>query len=426
MVRTKRVVKIATLSVALLAVAPPAFAAGALDLTFGTNGTTLTSFDTQQQKTVSGVDDQAIQGDGKIVVAGVTAIDEPTPSYDVVVLRYSTDGTLDPTFGTGGAEKIPVGGSASVGGLAIDQKGRILVDGAEGGNGFVIRLTDAGVPDASFGGTGTVFLSPPGHTYTEVRDLLIVGRARPLLVGGSLNSADEDLMLTRLLPSGALDSSFGSSGYSFLTVPGGGSMSGFTSARGPYGTTVVGGWMTPTSGRTSSTLFRFTASGAPDATFSGDGVRPFWVGGPGLAPEPTGIVVRSSGVVVLSNVVPSSGSAVFGLTAFTANGQLDRTFGGGDGKQVYDPTDASDIAHDLALQGDGSLVMVGGSQASALVMRVSASGAPDASFGPGGLVVGAPDPSAYSSASAVSLQGDGKIVTSGGSGKAIFVERFAG
>jgi uncharacterized delta-60 repeat protein len=416
-----RVIPVAAFCAALLALAPQAFASGILDPTFGTNGTVLTTLDH-----FSGADDQLIQGDGKIVVAGVTAPDAPQPTYDVVVLRYSNVGALDPTFGNAGVVRIPLGGSASVGGVAIDQRGRILVDGAVNGSGFVIRLTDVGVPDVSFGGTGTVLLSPPGHTGTGVGDLLIVGRARPLVVGESQNGSHPDLMLVRLLPSGAPDLSFAVNGYAFFSVPGGGSADGYTLAHGPNGTTYVGGSTTPTGGESSPTVFRFTAAGSLDLTFSQDGVRPFWVGGPGLGPIPTGIVVRSGGLAVLSWVVPDSGSSVFALTAFTSSGRFDQTFGGGDGKQVYDPTAGSDAARAVVQESDGSLVMVGGSQGSVLVLRVSASGVPDNAFGPGGLVISHPDPSSdISQANAVSIE-DGKILTSGTTGKAIFLQRFSG
>src|SRR5262245_49687801 len=66
--------------------------AGALDPTFGSGGKVTTDF--------GGVLDQAasvvIQPDGKVVAAGVGGF------VDFALARYNANGTLDPTFGSGG------------------------------------------------------------------------------------------------------------------------------------------------------------------------------------------------------------------------------------------------------------------------------------------------------------------------------------
>jgi len=69
---------------------------GTADTTFGTNGVALWDDDY-----LSFATDVAIQADGKIVVAGMV-LNGDGSAYDVVLLRYNTNGTLDGTFGTGG------------------------------------------------------------------------------------------------------------------------------------------------------------------------------------------------------------------------------------------------------------------------------------------------------------------------------------
>ncbi len=96
---------------------------GTLDPTFGTSGTTTTSF--------SAFDDEAralvIQGDGKLVVAGSAAGD---PSADFVVARFGTDGSLDTTFdGDGKVRTFIREGDDRAYALAVQADGRLVAAG---------------------------------------------------------------------------------------------------------------------------------------------------------------------------------------------------------------------------------------------------------------------------------------------------------
>ena len=65
----------------------------------------------------------AIQPDGKIVVAGGISGDR------ALIARYLRDGRLDPSFGTGGIARQGFALPVSVGGVAIQPDGRILLGG---------------------------------------------------------------------------------------------------------------------------------------------------------------------------------------------------------------------------------------------------------------------------------------------------------
>src|SRR5687767_11486935 len=65
--------------------------AGALDPTFGLGGKVTTDFSLSADSGRS----VAVQGDGKIVVAGLSG-------FDFAVARYNDDGSLDSTFGSHG------------------------------------------------------------------------------------------------------------------------------------------------------------------------------------------------------------------------------------------------------------------------------------------------------------------------------------
>ena len=86
----------------VLATAPAARAApGDLDPTFGGDGVVRTDLTPAEDDGFA----VTIQPDGKIVVAGEMGIGGPNPRFAIV--RYETDGSLDPSFG-GGDGKVSI------------------------------------------------------------------------------------------------------------------------------------------------------------------------------------------------------------------------------------------------------------------------------------------------------------------------------
>jgi len=111
----------------------------------------------------------AVQGDGKIVVAGRTR--RVDSGYDAVVLRYQSNGVLDAGFGTAGVARVSFPGKSMLGRRIVIQP-----DGAIAGNGTLytvagtvgdagfFRLRSNGTLDPGFGigGRTTVTLGPGG------------------------------------------------------------------------------------------------------------------------------------------------------------------------------------------------------------------------------------------------------------------------
>jgi uncharacterized delta-60 repeat protein len=102
---------------------------GDLDTTFAGSGILLTSFGGDVTDGGKRVD---VQPDGKIVLLGRS--DRPGFIYDIVLARFFSDGTVDPTFGQVGQVRTLVGGSFLVadGGLLLQPDGKLLVVGAAG------------------------------------------------------------------------------------------------------------------------------------------------------------------------------------------------------------------------------------------------------------------------------------------------------
>ena len=109
------------------------------------------------------------------------------------------------------------------------------------------------------------------------------------------------------------------------------------------------------------------------------------------------------------------------LTRYNVDGSLDAGFGSG-GKVTELRLRISPA---LALQGDGKIVVAAGGQASlggVAVTRYTPTGAPDTTFGEGGIRI--TSLSTFSAANAVAIQADGRIVAAGVGGSDFVLVRY--
>ena len=99
----------------------------------------------------------AVQPDGKIVVAGLATTGGTTlADGDFALARYNTDGTLDSSFDGDGLVLTDLGTKADVArAVAIRPDGRIVVAGTADGDVALVRYTDDGEVDTTFGDHGT-------------------------------------------------------------------------------------------------------------------------------------------------------------------------------------------------------------------------------------------------------------------------------
>src|SRR5262245_57672973 len=108
--------------------------------------------------------DVALQPDGRIVAAGLQG-------EDFAVARSSADGTLDPTFGSGGVATLDIGSEYDVvRTLFLLPDGRIVVIGSGGtdpeSDGIAVaRYQPNGTLDPSFGTGGVVAIADRGHGF---------------------------------------------------------------------------------------------------------------------------------------------------------------------------------------------------------------------------------------------------------------------
>ena len=176
----------------------------------------------------------AVQSDGKIVAVGKQS---PGQAVDAVIARFNPNLSLDSSFGPGhtGAETYdyPNTGANSFGAVTMQNNGQILIGGqANSTNGLLalfVRFNSDGSLDGSFGSGGATAVPAGQSNAGGLIGAYGVGISGPngnIVGGGGFGSgAVTDAAVWGLTPNGAADSGFGNNG----TQKGPGSSTGPTS-----------------------------------------------------------------------------------------------------------------------------------------------------------------------------------------------------
>ncbi|MFN9987364.1 MAG: beta strand repeat-containing protein, partial [Pirellula sp.] len=183
---------------------------GTLDTSFGGTGKVTTAIGTATDIALT----LAIQADGKIVAAGYSS----SGNADWSAVRYNTDGSLDTSFGGTGKVVVPFGSGLDIAwGITIQSDGNILLGGSAtmtDTDAAIVRLNADGSLDTSFGGTGQLTSGVAGSDWASAVALQGDGK---ILLGGTANG---DMVVTRYLSSGVLDTTFGAAGRAIVDFDG--------------------------------------------------------------------------------------------------------------------------------------------------------------------------------------------------------------
>ncbi len=388
---------------------------GSLDVSFGTGGKVITDFSTHDDTAYA----LAVQPDGKVLTAGLA--NAGTANWDFGLVRYNANGSLDPTFGTGGKVTTDFTGEGDqANSLTLQGDGKILAAGFAHpvNHDFALaRYTADGNLDASFG-TG-------GKVITSGGPAIAVGMA--LQTGGQIVAAGlaatYDLALVRYHADGSLDPAFGNAGILIVSLVASGA-SIATLAYQSDGKILAAGPVPNPRGPEGFgfVLARYTLNGNLDPTFGANGIVSTTVGTysevNALAVQPDGKIL-AAGRATLNSFLETD----FALARYNPDGSLDPSFGIGGIVTTDFPHSMSERVNALVVQPNGKIVAVGSSnypgEGFALV-RYNANGSLDLTFGTGGKVV-----TDLGYAAAALLQPDGKIVAAGIGTDAAFNEVFS-
>jgi uncharacterized delta-60 repeat protein len=377
--------------------------AGSLDPTFGTNGIVTTAN--------TGANAAALQSDGKIVVAG--SIPASQNQQQPGLLRYNTNGTLDPNFGSGGEVMIAGNNAGPAFAVAIQTDGKILAAAPDNLRLTVFRFNTNGSPDNTFGSNGVVAIEAAGFFFPPTSGGMAVQSDGKILVATGR-------VVARLLPNGQLDSTFGSNGAA-PTV--GGESIGLL----PNGEILIGD---------GSVASLYRANGSLDTKFGVHGQTPgFSSNGAGGFVVSTDPVTNVTKVITAGSLITSPSltfaQSIFGflLVRYNSDGTVDNTFANHGGVATPFPGNVFAQAFSVALQTNGDIVAVGQTALSDTgpsdfgLARYAANGKIDTTFGNGGFVI-TPFGSSVAFADTVLIQPDGKIIAVGNSNNGTTIARY--
>jgi uncharacterized delta-60 repeat protein len=288
---------------------------GSLDTSFGVGGKTTTNFaDAANPLANAGVSAIAIQPDGKIIAAGYVVV---STRYRFAVARYTSNGSLDGAFGSGG--KVTSSGTnryEAANSIALQPDGKIVVGGAIG-NGFtsdsfaLVRYNSDGSTDATFGAQGAVttkafdFPDSLGVDFASVTALIIQPDGKIVAAGGVGYFLDSNsFALARYNTDGSLDPTFGALGKV---------------------STLIG-------------------SNYDDWSYAA--------------------AIQLDGKIIVAGYSYGGGAGDFAMVRYNPNGSLDPAFGTG-GVVTTDFSGRSDLAYAMAIQADGKIVAAGSTYNSA-------------------------------------------------------------
>jgi uncharacterized delta-60 repeat protein len=358
------------------------------------------------------------QGDAMLTVTATGA----GQSHDVAVslLAMGPPGTLDMTFGAGGALRIPVAADGEA--LAIQPDGKIVIVGwVTTGNSpmdMVTRYLPDGTLDASFGTNGVQLLSFTQRT----RPVIAVQPDGKIIVAEMVGGRSQTAILWRLnAVDGSPDNDFGSGGQEPFDL----------SDQGQFRTLVTSVVVQPTgdlvvAGTANNPgiafIAQFTSRGALDLNFGTQG-RTFTALG-STTSNILALARQPGGLLAAIGVAGTSGVAT--LARFTSRGDLDPSFvDGGFYTLAFSTTPATPAA--MTVEPGGKLVAVGAASGTYVARMVGDSGGLDPSFGTDGIDhVGQLGTGSFPTG--IAVQSDGKYVIVGnvgpGGGRSPFLARM--
>lgn len=324
---------------------------GSLDNSLGQDGIALVPASLDPEDEAYYV--MAVQADGKVLSA--------QPGLGgLKVERFNLDGTLDTSFGKGGAAALDV--PISTDGMAIyaTADGSVYVSARGTSQAVVFKLDSSGTPAENFGVDGTLVLNPTGHygtgniaTVVQPDGSVLLGSWLYVGSDGPHDPGDPVYAVQRLAADGNLDTAFGVDGVVYFDAALGLDYRAAITVQAD-GKLIIAG---ESSDNTAFNVLRLNADGSFDTSFSEDGKLTIQVP-QGEKNYAHSAIVQPDGKILIAGDV---------ITRLNADGSLDTTFGSQDGQYHLDGSSEANhlIGNDTAeiirgLGGDDVLQGAGG------------------------------------------------------------------
>lgn len=316
-----------------------------------------------------------LQPNGKIIVAAGCKTTGST--WDLCVVRYNANGSLDDSFGVAGLAVTDMRGTDDyIAGVVLQADGKIVVAGS--------------CTETASSGTG------------------------------------EDFCLMRLSTNGVLDTTFATAGKAFTSIRDFDDTATGVALQADGKIVVTGACAasTSTNSGVEACVARYTAAGVLDTSFSSDGkliVRASGVVTPiNVYNQANSVAISADGKIVIAGSSGYFPDTSLRIARILGNGTIDNTFSG-DGVATINPATGWLFAQALTIQPDGQILVTGlrvngqcgGPTECIVVLRFTETGVLDTTFGVSGTASLDATNACFSYARTVALQSDGKIVLTG-------------
>lgn len=378
-----------------------------LDLEFHEDGIVTTDF-------ANGGDivyDLAVREDGKIVAVGLTTINQ-VEQFAVAV--YHSDGALDTSFADKGRLVLSLGGAGHAYSIKLQEDGKMVIAGSgkygpfNGLDIVILRLTKEGELDPTFGNNGIVYRDFSNRDDVAT-SLVIQEDGKILITGYSYGLNENKLIVARYNKDGSPDFSFHSNGvYEYVPNNQIDFSWGFSIAMQKDGKALVTG----TVGRMPNVdiiVIRLNEDGNIDQSFGDGGVVSLDYG----FSEDVGyaLALDEKERIIVVGYTKINDNFDMAVIRFLTNGQPDPEFGK-DGKIQLDLNKRLEIAQDVSILKNGNLMLTGNIDLHFGVVKLNEIGQVDVSFGEDGYQVNSIDQNNGWALCSI-LQEDGKLLAGG-------------
>ena len=295
----------------------------------------------------------ANQDDNKIIVGGYS-----TPGFTWTLSRYNTDGSQDITFGSGGTVTYIQG---LIMDLVLQPDGKIIAVGYfvgfSGGHDDVaiVRYNSDGSLDPTFGGGDGIVITPIGPTNDRGGAVALQPDGEIVVLGSFDAGGHDEVFLARYNDDGSMDNTFGIDGKTITHF--GGSNGAYDVALDSDNNIIITG-VVLIGGARDTFVARYNTNGVLDASFDDDGkvVHSFSSGNDWA----NSLVLQPNGKIIVAGTNDVGGSVWqdFMFARFNIDGSLDTTFGT-NGLFTTPIGSGYDEIRSTLLQPDGKIIAVG-------------------------------------------------------------------
>ncbi|MCG2429977.1 T9SS type A sorting domain-containing protein [Aequorivita xiaoshiensis] len=375
---------------------------GAYDTSFGDDGIVLTDLGGIQSGALGVIQ----QTDSKLLVTAYNW--DGADDYTMYLLRYLSDGNLDPSFGDDG--KV-ITNSTYGASTPYIQNNNIIVAGQYNNTYLVKRYTNSGELDTSFADNGTL---APFISGQNARIQIFDDNSFVIEGGFQSNGTTSSLTLQKYLPNGTIDTSFGTNGVAEAEIPfiqENPSVSRRFKIQNDGSILILGDRKLASAAQL--IFIKFLADGSLDSSFGNNGTYFYEIASSTAGSIVAVFDIDENGKIIVAGSIGSCQLGVYPfIKRFLPSGPIDTTFGDSGSANTPEAWDHSN-PFQVTFQ-ENNRILIGWNQNicvpeafSFMVSRIYENGYIDSSFSLEENTIGLQPNSSYS----FILQDDGKIIT---------------